>query len=296
MVSNSPTKLSPAGGSGYAHAKTSIGALLIDAGRLRVEDAERILRLQRDEQIRFGDAALKLGVLTQADIDFALARQFDFPYLLPGKSSVSEKVVAAYAPLSSQVESLRSLRSQLILRWFDTAPEFKALAILSSTRGEGRSFVAANLAVVFAQLGERTLLIDADLRNPSQHELFGLDNSIGLSTVLAGRAGPEAVRGIPDLPHLSVLPSGGLPPNPQELLSRPAFPLLLQQLSGQLDVILLDTPAASESADAQTIAVRAGGALIVARKDAARTWRVQGISESVAQARATIVGAVLNSF
>ncbi|MBC7803881.1 MAG: chain length determinant protein tyrosine kinase EpsG [Candidatus Parcubacteria bacterium] len=283
-------------GPGQARAKRTIGAMLIDAGRLKLDDAERVMRLQREENLRFGDAALRLGVLTQADIDFALSQQFDFPYLLAGQSAVSEKVIAAYAPLAPQVEALRSLRSQLMLRWLDAEPEYKALAILSSARAEGRSFIAANLAVVFAQLGERTLLIDADLRHPCQHQLFGLDNAVGLSAILSGRAGPEAVQRIPNLPSLSVLPAGAQPPNPQELLARQAFPELLKQLAAQLDVILLDTPAASESADAQTVAVRAGAALIVARKNSARTWRVQGVSDSVAQGRATIVGAVLNSY
>ena len=276
--------------------KRTLGAILIDAGRLKVEDAERVLRLQREQSLRFGDAALRLGVLTQADIDFALSLQFDFPYLLPGQSAISEEVIAAYTPLAPQVESLRALRSQLMLRWLDAEPEYKALAILSAARADGRSFIAANLAVVFAQLGERTLLIDADLRHPCQHRLFGLDNAVGLSAVLSGRAGPEVVQRIPLLPSLSVLPAGALPPNPQDLLARPAFPELLKQLATQLDVILLDTPAAAENADAQTIAMRAGAALIVARKNSARTWRVQGISDSVAQGRTTIVGAVLNSY
>lgn len=276
--------------------KRTLGAILIDAGRLKVEDAERVLRLQREQNLRFGDAALRLGVLTQADIDFALSLQFDFPYLLPGQSAISEEVIAAYTPLAPQVESLRALRSQLMLRWLDAEPEYKALAILSAARADGRSFIAANLAVVFAQLGERTLLIDADLRHPCQHRLFGLDNAVGLSAVLSGRAGPEVVQRIPLLPSLSVLPAGALPPNPQDLLARPAFPELLKQLATQLDVILLDTPAAAENADAQTIAMRAGAALIVARKNSARTWRVQGISDSVAQGRTTIVGAVLNSY
>ena len=279
-----------------AHGRRSIGAMLIDAGRLKVEDAERVLRLQREQNLRFGDAALKLGVLTQADIDFALSLQFDFPYLLPCQSAVSQEVIAAYAPLAPQVEALRSLRSQLMLRWLDAEPETKALAILSAARAEGRSFIAANLAVVFAQLGERTLLIDADLRNPCQHRLFGLENAVGLSAALSGRAGPEAIQRVPLLPSLSVLPAGALPPNPQELLARPAFPALLKQLAANLDVILIDTPAAGETADAQTVAVRAGAALIVARKNSARTWRVQGISDSVAQSRVTIVGSVLNSY
>ena len=279
-----------------AHGRRSIGAVLIDAGRLKVADAEQVLRLQREQKLRFGDAAIKLGVLTQADIDFALSLQFDFPYLLPGQSAVSQEVIAAYSPLAPQVEALRSLRSQLMLRWLDAEPETKALAILSAARAEGRSFIAANLAVVFAQLGERTLLIDADLRNPCQHRLFGLDNAVGLSAALSGRAGPEVVQRVPLLPSLSVLPAGALPPNPQELLARPAFAALLKQMAAHLDVILIDTPAAGETADAQTVAVRAGSALIVARKNSARTWRVQGISDSVAQSRVAVVGSVLNSY
>jgi receptor protein-tyrosine kinase len=279
-----------------ARESRSIGVVLIDSGRLKIQDVEPILRLQREENLRFGEAAIRLGLLTQEDIDFAVSRQFDFPYLTPGQSAVSTEVVAAYEPASPQVEALRGLRSQLILRWFDAGPANKALTVVSAERKEGRSFIAANLAVVFSQLGERTLLIDADLRNPRQHQLFGLDGQVGLSTVLSERAGLEALQGIPSLPNLSVLPAGALAPNPAELLARPFLPMLLQQLSHTFDVILLDSSASSETSDAQILSVRAGAALIVARKNAARTWRVQGITAQVTEARATIVGAVLNSY
>jgi protein-tyrosine kinase len=274
----------------------AIGAVLVNAGRLRTEDLQLILRLQHEKALRFGDAGKALGLVTEADIEFALSRQFDYPYLRRGECGVSEEIVAAYDPFSAQVESIRALRSQLKFRWFDYTPARKALAIVSAARNEGRSFIAANLAVLFAQLGERTLLIDADLRNPCQHRLFGLDNRSGLSAVLSGRGGPETVQRIVPLRHLMVLPAGSPPPNPLELISRPVFAQLLEQLAAQVDVILLDSPAAAESADAQTIAVRAGGALIVARRNASRLWRVQGVSDSVAQAKATIVGAVLNEF
>ena len=270
--------------------------MLIQSGRLKLQDLERILRVQRDGNLRFGDAAISLGLLTAADIEFALSRQFDLAYLIPGQSAVSEEVVAAYAPTSPQVEGLRGLRSQLILRWFDAGPENKALAIVSAARKDGRSYIAANLAVLFSQLGERTLLIDADLRNPRQHLLFGLDGHVGLSTVLSERAGMEALQAIPALPNLAVLPAGALAPNPAELLARPFLPQLLQQLSQTFDVILLDSSASAETADAQILAVRAGAALIVARKNAARTWQVQGITAQVSEARATIVGAVLNDY
>ena len=287
-----PAKSSPARSAGR-----SIGAILIDAGKLKPEDAERVLRAAQELGIRFGDAAKELGLITQQDIDVALSRQFDYPYLIPGESVVSEEVVAAYEPFSRRVEALRVLRSQLLLRWFQTDPARKALAVVSASRGEGRSFIAANLAVVFSQLGrQRTLLIDADLRHPRQHQLFGLDNRAGLSSVLSERAGGEVVRRIPGLLDLSVLPAGILPPNPQELLARPQFAKMLQQLAAYFDVILLDSPPASDSADAQTIAVSAGATLMVVKKNASRAWRVRGVAGSVAEARATIVGAVLNDF
>jgi protein-tyrosine kinase len=277
------------------HGERLIGAILVEAGRLTPENAERILRLQRDEDLRFGDAGTRLGLLTHADIEFALSRQFSHPYLVRGESKVSEELVAAYEPLSQHSETLRALRNQLMTRWFDGNRADKALAILSAQRKEGRSFLAANLAVVFSQLGAHTLLIDADMRNSRQQALFGLDNRAGLSAVLSGRAGLDAVQRIPGL-DLSVLPAGVQPPNPHELLARPLFPKMLEELERKFEVILLDSPAAALYADAQTVAVRAGAALIVARKNAARMWQVRGVSDTVSHASTTIVGAVLNDF
>jgi protein-tyrosine kinase len=274
----------------------SIGEILIDAGRLRPEDAERILRLQREDGLRFGDAAVRLGLLTQADIEFAVSRQFDHPYLLSGESRVSEKLVAAYSTSGPQVEALRALRSQLMLRWFDSDPSRKALAIVSAARNEGRSFIAANLAVMFSQLGERTLLIDADMRNSSQHELFGLHNRVGLSAVLSGRAGHEAIQRIPSLLDLSVLPSGAAPPNPVELLARPLFQQLLNDLAQTFDCILLDSPPTAGCTDAHTVAARAGAALIVTRKNVTSVGQVRGVFDAVSQVGATVVGTVLNDF
>jgi len=274
----------------------SLGAILLDAGRLSLEDAERIMQLQREKGLRFGDAGKALGILKDADIDFALARQFDCAYLVPGETEVSEALVAAFDPARPELEALRALRSQLMLRWFDNDPSRKSLVVLSAAPKEGRSFIAANLAIVFAQLGTRTLLVDADFRGPSQHQLFSLDNRFGLSAVLTARAGREAIQRISSLKNLFVLPSGTPPPNPLELLARPALVKLLDTLSAEFDVILLDSPPAGLSADAQILAVRAGAALIVTRRNATRAWRVQGVSGKVLEAKATIVGAVLNDY
>ena len=274
----------------------SIGAILIDNGRLTPDAAERILKLQKEQGLRFGDAAIQLGLLSEADIQQALSRQYDYPYLMPGDDRVSEEVVAAFKPFSPIVEQLRAVRSQLMLRWFDADVGHKTLAVVSAGRAEGRSFTAANLAVVFSQLGERTLLIDADLRNPSQHQLFRLENKLGLSSLLAGRAElAEAVTRIPGLIDLSVLPAGATPPNPQELLARPVFNALMATAAGQYDIVIVDTSAGAETADSQTIAARTRGAVVVARKDMSSAPALQTFVTSLQHSGVAVVGAVLNN-
>lgn len=274
----------------------SIGAILIDIGKLSIQEAEQILHLQKAENLRFGDAGIKLGLLTELDIQRALANQYDYPYLLKGDGAVSEALVAAYNPFSPQVELLRTLRSQLMLRRFTGDPNRKMLTIVSSSRGEGRSYLAANLAVVFSQLGERTLLIDADLRNPCQHELFKLDNRHGFSSVLSGRDDAQAVQRVGNFVDLSVLTAGAIPPNPQELLGRPALRNLLNMLNGVFDVILIDTPASADFADAQVLAARAGAAMMVARKNFSLLEQIRQQTENMTQSGIEVIGSVLSEF
>jgi protein-tyrosine kinase len=278
----------PATGTGRA-----MGTILVDAGRLSLSDADRILQFQRTRGARFGDSGVALGLLTDDDVRFALSVQFDYPYL--GRdSNLSRELIAAYQPSSRPVEQLRGLRSQLMLRWFDTEADRKGLSIVSASQKEGRSYIAANLAIVFSQLGKRTLLVDADLRLPRQHQLFNLGKKAGLSDMLAGRAGPEAVIGISALQDLSVLPAGAIPPNPQELLGRQEFSKLLQSLGEDFDVIIIDTPPASECSDAHTVAVRTGAALVVARQNRSSVPQMANLTQGLREFGVTLVGSVLN--
>lgn len=286
LPSTVPSK--PATGAGRA-----IGTILVDAGRLAQDDAELILQFQRQRGARFGDAGLALGLLSEDDVRFALSVQFGYPYL-SRDSTMSRELVAAYEPASRPVEQLRALRSQLMLRWFGTGVDRRGLAIVSASPMEGRSYIAANLAIVFSQLGERTLLIDADMRAPRQHQLFNLGKKAGLSDMLAGRAGPEAVVGVPALQDLSVLPAGAIPPNPQELLGRQEFSRLLQSLGEDFSVIIIDTPSAGECADAHTVAVRAGAALMVARQNRSSVRQMAKFTQGLREFGVTLVGSVLN--
>jgi len=274
----------------------AIGVMLIDSGKMSPEDAERVLRYARERSLRFGDAAIALRLVTENDIQQVLARQFDYAYLQPGQSNVSSEVVAAWAPFSPQVEALRALRSQLLLRWFTGDKDQKILAVVSGARGDGRTHVAANLAVVFSQMGERTLLVDADLRNPRQHELFSIGTAAGVSTLLAQRTGPESIQRVPGFVDLSVLASGPTPPNPSELLGRPSFGALCDSLVTQFDVVIVDTPAARLGSDYQLVANRAKGALIVARKNHTPMDACRSLAEATRSAGATVVGSVLNEY
>lgn len=271
-----------------------IGALLIDAGSILPQDAERILRYAKEKRLRFGDAAIALKLVTREEIDRMVAFQFDYPYLMRGESAVSAEVVAAYLPFSRQVEAFRALRSQLLLRWFGDNVERRGLSVLSQDRGDGRSYLSANLAVVFSQLGERTLLVDSDMRYPRQHEIFGLSNSVGFSTLLAGRAGPEAIHRVPSFVSLSVLPAGPLPPNPQELLNRPIFSQLLEHWRTQFDVILFDTCATSAGADAQLIAAKVKGALVVTKTHKSKVSELRTLCEDLVSSGVSLVGAVVS--
>lgn len=271
-----------------------VGSVLRD--RLKPGDVKRILQVQRESGLRFEDAALRLGLLTPAEAKFAVSRQSGIVAAQNSERPISKKLVAIHAASGPQVEGLRMLRNQLMLRWFESAPARKALAVVSAVRNEGRSFIASNLALVCAQLGKRTLLIDADMRNPSQHELFGLDNQAGLSMVIAGSAGHEVIHRMPFLSDLSVLTAGATPPNPVDLLAQPRFNQLLAELAQRFDVILLDSPPMAACGEAQTIAARAGAALVVARKNVTHLRQVRDVVDAVNEVSATIVGSVINDF
>jgi len=273
---------------------SNIGKLLLDLGKIKPEDAERVLRLQKEEGIRFGDAAQRLGLISDADIMQVLSLQFDYPYLQLDQCAFSKDLIAAYQPFSSQVEALRALRSQLILRWFNE--KNKALAVISVTPGDGGSHLAANLAVVFSQLGEKTLLIDANLREPVQHKIFNLTESRGLSDILAGRSTPDIATKIESFVDLTVLGAGTTPPNPQELLNRSNFTDFMRQAVAGYDAVIVDTAPAAETSDALAVASRCGGAILVARLNQTRLAKLKNIQDQLTISGVQIVGAVVNDF
>lgn len=283
------------GSSSAGQSKLSpIGGLLVELGKISQNDVERIVKAQQDKGMRFGDAAIYLGLITEADINQVLSIQFNYPYLQAGNRNYSQELVAAYAPFTPQVESLRTLRTQLMKKWFGEGN--KALAIVSVNPGEGGTNLTANLAILFSQLGVRTLLLDANLREPRQHELFNLTEKRGLSDILAARNDKSLISNIEAFPNLSILGAGTLAPNPQELLNRATFASFMNQTMESYDVILVDTSPAVDSADAQAIVALCGGALLVSRLDHTKMSDLASVKAQISVTGAEIVGAVINDF
>ena len=242
-----------------------LGEIFRETRQLDAAQIETILAYQRQHNVLFGEAAVALKLVENRDVLWALSRQFHYPYALDGRKQFDTELITATTPFSSVSETFRSIRSQLIRR-AEQDPQRRAVAVVSADSGDGKTFVAANLAIAFSQLGRRTVLIDGDMRSPRLHKVFGIDNSRGLSSILAGRLSARVLAPVTDLPSLFVLPVGVAPPNPLELLESPAFGMLIRELLDKFDHVIIDSPSAMVGADAGVIAARSGAFVSVARQ------------------------------
>jgi capsular exopolysaccharide synthesis family protein len=169
------------------------------------------------------------------------------------------------------------------------------IAVISPSPKEGRSQLSAELAIAFAQLGRRTLLVDGDLRNPSQHRLFNSPNNWGMSQALSTNEKPRTV-GVEHYPHLSLLTAGPPISNPLELLSGGRGDRLISDWSIDQEFIIIDTPPISQYADGLTLAKMAGRALVVSRTNETRHADMKDMLRRLAPTRSQILGGVINTF
>jgi receptor protein-tyrosine kinase len=224
-----------------------------------------------------------------------LSQQFHYPCATEDDAiALSEELVMARDPFSDQAETFRDIRSQLIMGVLSPDQPRRALAVLSPNVGDGKTYFAANLAVAFSQLGARTLLVDADMRTPRQHDIFNVAGRAGLSNILAGRAEADVIHQSSALPSLYVLPVGTLPPNPLELVQRSAFGLLMRELLGKFDHIVVDTPAACHGADARVLAAKCGAALAIGRRNTTRMDAMQTLISQLSKSEAKLAGVLIN--
>ena len=274
----------------------SIGDILTELKALSADQVARVLQYQQDKGVRFGEAAVALNLVSRDDVLFALSQQFHYPYAPEEKRAVSPELVTLNEPFGPRAEHFRALRSHVMMRLFADSEPRRAVAVISPDAQDGKTYCACNLAVVLAQLGGRTLLVDADMRGPRVHEVFKLEARAGLSGILSGRSDSHVIQQVASVPTLFVLPVGVTPPNPLELVERPAFGLLMRELSNKFDHVVVDTPAAIYGADASVIAARCGAALLIARKDKARIAALQDLAVNFAAGAARLAGVVVNEF
>lgn len=275
----------------------SIGDIIAQAQNLSADQVAKVVSYQQEHDVKFGEAAVALGYAKREDVLWALSQQFHYPYVAEGNVTISAELVVATQPFEASAEFFRDIRSQLISTVLDVDGERCALAICSPNAGDGKSYFAANLAAAFSQLGGRTVLVDADMRTPRQHEIFGIENSSsGLSSILAGRAETNVIRPVNALPSLYLLPVGVVPPNPLELVQRPAFDLLIAELLRKFDYVVVDTPAASHGADARVTAAKCGASLALGRKGVTHAKDMEALTLALGKGCARFAGAVLNEY
>lgn len=201
-------------------------------------------------------------------------------------------VVVADEPLSAPSEAIRRLRTNL--QFVQIAEGANSLVVTSSIPGEGKTTTALNLAVALADNGARVILVDADLRRPSIALRTGLEESVGLTTVLIGRATVSEVAQSWRGSRLDVLTAGQVPPNPSELLGSQAMSHLLDQLEATYDVVVLDSPPLLPVTDAAILSHRASGTLLVVGADRVHRPQLVESIESIVNAGGKLHGLVMN--
>ena len=203
------------------------------------------------------------------------------------------RLVTVLAPLSPAAEAFRSLRTNLAFSSID-AP-IRSLLVTSGAGGEGKTTIAANLAVVLAQEGRKVLLVDADLRRPTMHQLFRLANGVGLTSVLNDPTlTTDQVSHTTEVDGLRVVTSGALPPNPVELLGSRRMEAVMKAFLSSADVVIMDTPPTGPVSDAVILSGLVEGVLLVAASKRTRLASLQRATEDAGRGLARVIGVVLN--
>ncbi|MGG0518659.1 CpsD/CapB family tyrosine-protein kinase [Priestia aryabhattai] len=207
--------------------------------------------------------------------------------------TLKRRLLAHNSPKDPVAEQYRTIRTNI--QFSNVDQDIKTIVVTSSGAEEGKSTTTSNLATVYAQQGLKVLLIDADLRKPTGHYTFRLENHIGLTNVLTRQSTLAQAVQESEIPHLSVLTSGPIPPNPSELLASFQMAELLKEMKEQFDMIIFDTPPILAVADAQILANQVDGTILVVSSGKTEKDAALKSKELLSNAKGKLLGVVLNN-
>ncbi|KRE10471.1 capsular biosynthesis protein [Bacillus sp. Root239] len=207
--------------------------------------------------------------------------------------TLKRRLLAHNSPKDPVAEQYRTIRTNI--QFSNVDQDIKTIVVTSSGAEEGKSTTTSNLATVYAQQGLKVLLIDADLRKPTGHYTFRLENHIGLTNVLTRQSTLAQAVQESEIPHLSVLTSGPIPPNPSELLASAQMAELLKEMKEQFDMIIFDTPPILAVADAQILANQVDGTILVVSSGKTEKDAALKSKELLSNAQGKLLGVVLNN-
>ncbi|OLO27358.1 capsular biosynthesis protein [Priestia megaterium] len=207
--------------------------------------------------------------------------------------TLKRRLLAHNSPKDPVAEQYRTIRTNI--QFSNVDQDIKTIVVTSSGAEEGKSTTTSNLATVYAQQGLKVLLIDADLRKPTGHYTFRLENHIGLTNVLTRQSTLAQAVQESEIPHLSVLTSGPIPPNPSELLASAQMAELLREMKEQFDMIIFDTPPILAVADAQILANQVDGTILVVSSGKTEKDAALKSKELLSNAQGKLLGVVLNN-
>ncbi len=208
------------------------------------------------------------------------------------KANRSVNLIAQYNPKSPITEQYRLIRNNLHFSSVDK--EIKTIVVTSPEPGDGKTTTAANLAIVLAQQGKQVLLVDADLRKPSVHFTFNVSNIDGLTSILTKVIEIETAITKTNVPNLDLLTSGPTPPNPSELLGSKTMELIIKELKEAYEYIVFDTPPLLVVTDAQIMASKSDGVVMVVASGKTKKDRGIKAKELVGKANSQLLGVVVN--
>lgn len=207
-------------------------------------------------------------------------------------SPAEKSLITHFNSKSAISEAYRTLRTNMYFAGIERP--FQSILVTSPFSNDGKSTITANLAVVLAQAGHNVIVIDCDLRKPTQHIIFSLPNNQGFTNCLMQNLDPEPIAHKGLEKHLSVLTSGPLPPNPAELLASDKNREFLNNLKPKYDYVLIDTPPVAVVTDAAVLANRVDGVILVIKSGVTRIDSAVDVKHQLDRAKARVIGVVLN--